>query len=350
MLLNLSLSHTISFTSRCTKFLFIASISILLLSCEKKAETEIEEIIEQGDVTSEIKLLGNPLKTRYKDDTEKVYARNIWDMHAFGGKIYFGGGNSSNNPPAVNSGPVDLWTYNPITKEFKTEYTLPEEQIHLIREFDNQLYIPGHDSRESWDFGNFYRLESGVWKKYRTIPNGVHVYDIYKWDNKLIAAIGTGSIAATSIQVSTDDGKTWKNAICTDKNGNENVCSCYNRIYNVFPLSNKLFAYYYLYPFTLDAQKSSFNSPVNQSKTLFGGDVADRIERAVVFAGETVYITGNTVNDHQYLPLSLLHAKDIDNVSKVELPRGAVPYDLLVKGRYLLRLPHLKIRTQLFAM
>ncbi len=160
-------------------------LSCLFCGCNKEAATETTFPI-LGDVTSQIVNLGNPLNIKYPDNTPKVYARNIWDMYAFDNKIYFGGGNSSNADPAPNAGPADLWSFNPATQSFIKEYTLAEEQIARFREFDGQLYIPGHDSRESWDFGNFYRLEAGTWKKYRTIPNGVHVYDIYKWGKQTL--------------------------------------------------------------------------------------------------------------------------------------------------------------------
>ncbi len=181
-------------------------------------DVEKSVLLELGDVTGQVSLLGNPLSARYADNTPRVYARNIWDMHAYDNKIYFGGGNSSNSAPAANAGLADLWAYDIVSQSFIKEYTVDDEQIHRIREFDNQLYIPGHDARESWDYGNFYRLEGNKWVKYRTIPNAIHVYDIYKWDNKLFAVTGPQS-PSKNIQVSDDDGLTWKNADYTnDKN------------------------------------------------------------------------------------------------------------------------------------
>lgn len=55
------------------------------------------------DVSSSIAVLGSPFK-------KAAYARNVWDMQLFGGKIYLGHGNSSNNAPSPNAGPVQSIT------------------------------------------------------------------------------------------------------------------------------------------------------------------------------------------------------------------------------------------------
>lgn len=321
------------------KWLFMACIVLPFVNCGGEAtEEENPKIVELGDVTANVKLLGNPLSVRYKDNTDYVYARNIWDMYVFEGKVYFGGGNSSNNPPASNAGPADVWAYDPYKKEFAMEYRLSEEQLHLIREFDNQLYIPGHDSRESWDFGNFYRLESGTWKKYRTIPGGIHVYDIYKVGNRLFAAIGKSLYVEPSAMVSEDDGKTWEYVRCVDKNGNEEMCKyCSNRVYSFFMLNNRLVVNNYN-SLVLNSEKGLFDY-LGQSEAnalYMGVPITERrLERAVVFKREAVYIVGKTINDHQYEPQFLMHAKDETNATKVELQQGMIPYDLLVRGNYL---------------
>ncbi|WP_340021396.1 hypothetical protein MHI24_20575 [Paenibacillus sp. FSL K6-1096] len=49
------------------------------------------------DVSSSITVLGSPFQ-------KAAYARNVWDMQLFGGKIYLGHGNSSNYAPSPNAG------------------------------------------------------------------------------------------------------------------------------------------------------------------------------------------------------------------------------------------------------
>ena len=305
---------------------FLVAIGILLpvilfCSCNKEGENKNNiSLVELGDVTDRVVLLGNPLTAKYQDGTPKVYARNIWDMYAFGNKIYFGSGNSSNVGPAPNSGPAVLWSYDVTKREFVNEFTTTDEQIHLIREFDNELYIPGHDSRGAWGWskGSFYRLEGGVWKSYDFIPNAIHVYDIYKWKGKLFAAIGPQT-PSKAVQVSADGGLTWKDATNT-----------VSRIYTLFPLSNNLWTSNGITSYSEADDLFSMPSPP-VSTSLFGA----RIERAVVFDGQTVFISGKTDNDHQYLPLELRCASDVYTINQLNLPEGALPRDILVKGKQL---------------
>ena len=103
-------------------FLRVSQMALLVLfiQCTKDNNAPL---VEFGDVTDQIVLLGNPLTAKYQNGTPKVYARNIWDMHAFGNKIYFGSGNSSNEGPAPNSGPAVLWSYDIAKQEFVNEFT-----------------------------------------------------------------------------------------------------------------------------------------------------------------------------------------------------------------------------------
>ena len=104
----------------------------------------------------EVQLLGIPFEARYSSE-EMVYARNIWDMRLFEGRLYLGGGNSSNHDPASNAGPVPVVAWDLETKQFVEEYDVDDEQIDRFYVFDNSLVIPGHDSRKSWASGTLYR-------------------------------------------------------------------------------------------------------------------------------------------------------------------------------------------------
>ena len=318
---------------------YLVAIGILLsvmtvCSCSK---TDVDNddndddntaLVELGDVTGKVVLLGNPLTEKYKDGTKSVYARNIWDMHAFDNKIYFGSGNSSNEGPAPNSGPAVLWSYDVAKKDFVKEFTTIDEQIHLIREFDNELYIPGHDSRGpgGWSIGNFYRLEGNEWKTYNTIPNAIHVYDIHKWEGKLFAAIGPQA-QDKSIQISADGGQTWKGAT-----------NAISRIYSLYVIDNKLWTSNGITVYSKETDFFSMPSPTVSTSVL-----GARIERAVVFDGQTVFISGKTDNDHQYLPIDLRCASDIYTVNTLNLPQDALPRDILVKNKQLYVLISVKV-------
>lgn len=147
-----------------------------------------------GDVTKKLENLGIPLSKRYADSAYKgcgCYARNVWALKAFDGRIYIGAGNSANGGPASNAGPVPVFSYDPKARTFSEEWSVPDEQIDIYHEFsDGRLYIPGHDPREDWKLGNFYRRGKGAagkWEKVRTLPDGVHCYDMEEFDGKLFA-------------------------------------------------------------------------------------------------------------------------------------------------------------------
>lgn len=145
------------------------------------------------DMTDRMETLGSPLSTRYPDSFRKgsgAYARNIWTMCAFDGRVYIGCGNSSNGGPATGCGPVPIFAYEPKSQKFIQEGRVPDEQIDVFRVFsDGALYIPGHDPTENWRWGNFYRRRPGAdatWEKVRTLPMGLHCYDMVEFDGRLI--------------------------------------------------------------------------------------------------------------------------------------------------------------------
>ena len=77
-------------------------------------------------------------------------------------------------------------------------------------EIDGKLYAPGIDSRDSggWSLGNFYALEDGKWQKQRTVPNGIHCFDMLGFGGKMFIGVGTETVTDT-VGVSSDGGKTW---------------------------------------------------------------------------------------------------------------------------------------------
>lgn len=117
-----------------------------------------------------VRRIGNPFLQTRLNSTDLRYARNVWDMHLWDGRIYLGHGNSSNLGPAVNAGPVDVISYDPATGGFATEFSVDDEQIDKFRVVGGKLHIPGHDPRDPWELGNFYVLEKAGWKKIRRSP------------------------------------------------------------------------------------------------------------------------------------------------------------------------------------
>ncbi len=177
-----------------------------------------------GDYT----LVGNPYK-KYYQDGEASYARNIWDMKLYNGKIYIGAGNSSNKGPAQNAGRVYVLSLDPTTDKFSEDYQVAEEQIDIFKIYGDVLYIPGHDATQKWTLGNIYAKKDNKWKKYRTLPNALHVYDLAVKDGKVFTAIGLKGKGAVFIS---DDMEKWKEIPHGD-----------GRVYSFLEVGNELFAH-----------------------------------------------------------------------------------------------------------
>ena len=153
------------------------------------------------ETASPITLIGNV------NTSKAPYARNVWDMQEFDGKIYLGHGDFGKN-----AGPIPVVCIDSATNLFTTEYTALDEEIWRLNIIGDSLYIPGCDPRESQNLGNLYIKTSGAaWVKKRTIPGGIHTFDVAEYDNKLWVGVGahTGYTGATAIQSSADGGNTW---------------------------------------------------------------------------------------------------------------------------------------------
>ncbi|MEJ8306481.1 hypothetical protein [Saccharibacillus sacchari] len=293
-----------------------------------------------------------------------TYAQNVWDMQLWNGKIYIGQGNSSNQGSAVNAGPIPLTTYDPASGKFGTDKLLvsssqeqtyvDEEQIDVFKVLNGQLYIPGHDPKsEAHTLGNFYRLDpsDGKWRKIRTIPGGVHTYDMAYYQGNLFAATGWDSDA--SILRSSDGGQTWsKSGIPIG--GKES-----GRNYSLFPLNGNLYAVssfifsanpafqpqngvLEISPATAgSASPVSYKDVPLTTQNFFPGLSAPtpplppayiRPVRTTTVGSKLMYIAGQGYNDHQWLPKGLFVASSVKQSSALALPGGATAMDILTRG------------------
>jgi len=245
--------------------------------------------------------LGNPFKDRYPDDTEWVYARNVWDIEEWNGKIYFGVGDV-----ALNAGPIDLWYYDTAQNKFINDFSIDDEQVLRFRQFDGTIYIPGFDATESWDFGNFYANSGSGWEKFRTIPGEIHVTDVFDHDNKLFSCGNRG------IYVSLDNGMNWEHYAM---NG-----------FEFFTLNNNL------YCSRSSGRINRFTGTdfVEESDNLFPG-LEDNlyVYRSVNFNDELIYLAIKTAKD---VPLDIFRASSIQNSSTIDLFNLKTPRDLFAKN------------------
>lgn len=318
------------------KIVWGAFLAVLLLffiaSC-----TSSQPTTESPDVTSSVVRLGNPYEKKYSTG-ESIYSRNIWDMQLFSGKIFLGAGNSSNQGPSQNSGPVPIIAYNLTKKQFDWEEVIADEQIDLYKVMDDKLYVPGHDATQNWEWGNFYqRTLEGKWTMYRNVPNALHLYDLVFKEGKLFAGIGL--YEGASVGITEDMGKHWK-IIPLGK----------SRVYSFLPVGDKLLALkkfkrtnktYFSVAQYLPGDTFSARFDISMHKMFPETAFTDTYARAVNIlpVGEkTLYIGGYKYNDHQVLPFGLYVASMEENrlrTQRVILKKGLKPRDIIIRGTHL---------------
>ena len=205
-------------------------------------ETVINENIEVKMVSYEE--LGIPTAENYSSD---MIARCVWDIAYFNDKVYIGAGDYNKN-----MGPVPIYAYNTKTNEFELSGTVNDEEVSRFVVIDGKLTAPGIDpywEKYGWEYGNYYSLtDSGTWELVRTIPLGIHCYDMVECDGRIFAATGTYS-GKYPVSVSSDGGKSYKDVLFY-KNGNLLDTSVYttesgkNRVYDLFVLKGAVYALY----------------------------------------------------------------------------------------------------------
>ncbi len=324
-----------------TTSLVLFTLGLGLAGCVKPVR---ESSASSSGLTTQVELLGNPYQATYPGGA-RIYARNIWAMCAFNGEVMLGAGNSSDEGPAQNAGPVPLVAFSPFHGHFRVMFTVDDEQIDVFRVLQGEAYIPGHDPRESWAFGNYYRLdEGGRWRKFRNIPSGVHTYDMTMSGGLLFAGLGTPRGAA--VAVSTNAGASWTNTRIAN-----------SRIYAFLTVQSNVYA--------VGAMDSSARlgktaaaenlvgvhqydrelgfRPRNDlgPEQLFPGvtvraETKVRIARSVSFKDHAVYLGAYSHNDHQFLSFGAFVADALSagrvSIHPVPLPKASRAWDLLVEG------------------
>ena len=182
--------------------------------------------------------LGNPLA----DDGHRNRSLNVWDLQAFEGKIYLAGGST-----VTNSGPINVWAYNPGKQKFEREYTVEEEAIEHYRVFDDRLYIPAADPTQG-DRHKFYRRDDGQWRKYTSdVVKLAHVRDLFETDREILLVgnnrqPGKMSSVGTTIASATEDGFSFTKGGIDNVLINGNIIANFNWFFAVFQYQKRIFA------------------------------------------------------------------------------------------------------------
>ncbi|MDH5523377.1 MAG: hypothetical protein OEY01_05230 [Desulfobulbaceae bacterium] len=317
--------------------------------------------LARHDLSQHIEHLGNPYSSRYPKP-EQTYARNIWDMIGFKGKIYLGAGNSSNNGPSPNAGPVPVMAYEPATKSFSSPFTTNEEQIDQFYLFDDVLYLPGHDPQENWNLGNLYLTSDGrKWQKKRTIPFAVHTYCLHLFQGQLFAGLGTANGAA--IASSDNLGLNWDLSLFKATRRFNNFLEVNQRLYAADLIAGdayrKALEQHGAKPtpsiFEYAGPQQFTPRPDLTNRELFPDTSPDRhqtykIMRPRSLGDKALYLGGYAHNDHQFIPFGLYLAeslaKDDIRVKKIRLADNALPWDIHQSTQYVYVLANRKMGDQ----
>lgn len=266
--------------------------------------------------TAQILYLGNPFAEESR--TGGSFARNVWDMQLWEGKIYLGYGYADN---AVL---VFALYYDPTTGVFQPEFLTNDSVIYHFEPSGNQLYFVGYDPvNEEGGLGDFYRRSSTGWERVHTVPVGSHTFDIIEYQDTLfVATVGI-------IYSSVDKGQTWSQRY-----------SPRDTIKNLFLFGDELFAFGFseLDPFqryTIYRYRNNqfVSVPVDFFPSASYGQYGRKHGLGhITHLGETLlYIGVNDLTYPNFIPFAAYKASQIDQSQHIDLPATDVPYDITVR-------------------
>ena len=251
--------------------------------------------------------LGNPLR----EDGQMEHSLNVWDLQEFGGKIYLAGGST-----VTNSGPINVWAYNPQTNEFDKEYTVKEEAIEHFRVLDDELYIPAADPVKG-DVTKIYRREEEKWQRYGSkAVKLAHVRDTIKTDENDILMVGNSrqlqkvSARGTAIAIPKAEGLKIKTAGVENAPVEDGITLAdYNWFFSVFRYRGRIYA---------------TNSLLRDVQNLQGA-IAQYDPNLKSFA-----LNFELYND-EFIPASIIGSKDMQGIEVIYRPWNPVEFqDYLV--------------------
>ena len=310
-------------------------------------------------IPPELEVLGNPAAWRYPD-CRQAQARTPWDLIAHEGRLYIGLGDSSNDGPSPNAGPVPVLAYEPVSGRFSQETELPEEQVDRFYQQAGELWTPGADPRQSWRWGNVYRRDAGgAWRKFRTLPSTIHIHALAWHRGHLFAGVTASDVVPETI-----GQERWGSAVARSDDGAEHwrllplggwrildFLSVRGRLYamDAFPgpgLQQWLDAeqrqpyhapvYEYADETGQFQRRVDLTAPVMFPDTAPAGQRAVLVERAVDFGAGAAYLgvvarkPGEPRVRGAYLAWNLQPGQV--RVQRIPLPEGALAFDLRVEA------------------
>lgn len=222
----------------------IATLLIKYITVLSTLISSVSPIAGSQPYEAEFTQLGIPLEEYY---SEGIPARTAWDVEVYDDKLFVASGDYDKN-----MGPVHIFYYDLMNENWVESGVVSDEQIEQFHIIDDILMAPGADPKQDWNFGNIYLYKDSQWVTYRTIPGGIHQFDMIKFDGKTFVALGVtpGNFPI----VASDDGcetfteiPMYKDGILLDTSlpTDITVTSAMVRCFDFFLCNGTLYAFYY---------------------------------------------------------------------------------------------------------
>jgi len=196
------------------------------------------------DGTASVNSLGNPYHAVYGPGNPACIA---WDLMLKDGILHRAAGDYDKN-----TGAFDLMAYDTVSGKWITTGHIDDEEISRFCDIDGTVMTPGTDATENWQFGNYYTFDGGSWEKHRTIPGGVHVFDMAKYDGKLFFALGVEPDKYSTPIAYTEDGVNYtfvplyRDGVINNTFSGASIF----RSYELYTFEGKLYAYVQIHGLT----------------------------------------------------------------------------------------------------
>jgi hypothetical protein len=287
------------------------------------------------DVSPAITRLGNPAQS-WATSVSKTwtYAKNVWVLFVYGGKVYGGMGNSSN--VTTLDAATGLFTY-------EGDHTSPtkfaDAQVDRFLILDGDLIRPGHDP-----FGkglNFSRKNTGAWTTILQIDysagppevSGNHTFDMAAFGGRWFMG-GQGSAATTMVMSSSANTSTHPE----NTNSNWTGCTTVNTAFQfhaLFVVGGRLYAIQQNVPdfsvntpvwecssgttfSNLSTTASALYPGMSLTPSAFGGSFS--LRRAVNFGTSIVYLGVLDDDDQQWIGRGVFKAAQVSSSGGMGTP------------------------------
>lgn len=245
---------------------------------------------------------------------QELCGNSVWDLKLFDGYLYIGAGDYDKNY-TVNQ----AYRYNLNQSTWEICGSIPDEQIGRFLEIDEKLVIPGFDPTGDWSLGNYYELENDSFVTHRVIPNGIHNFDIVKYNDCYFYGLG---VSGGNLPVVKEENETFSPVPFIDKAGEPLLTNEFREIraYDLIVLNNQLYAFIKLddkkYIYKYNGAEFVYFSDYT-GKIVVGGFGYTPILQKCVFEDTLYFTTGLLYCTNDMKNLKYISPDDIDYISDI---------------------------------